>query len=182
MSVVFEEDIREEVATAVAKRMVTAARTAPKAKGKDTFFAAIVDAETRRTIASHMRTMVETSGAARFFLRDADNLEQADGLVLLGTRIDRLGLHPCGLCGFADCNEKRQHPDHPCSFNTGDLGIAVGSAVSVAMDARVDNRVMFSIGMAARELNLLGNDARIVYGIPLSIGSKDPFFDRKPGK
>lgn len=182
MSVVFEENIREEAATAVAKRMVTAARTAPKAKGKDTLVAAIVDAETRKTIASHMRTMVETASAAQFFLRDADNLEQSHGLVLLGTRIDPLGLHPCGLCGLADCNEKRQHPDHPCSFNTGDLGIAIGSAVSVAMDARIDNRVMFSIGMAARELNLLGNDVRIVYGIPLSISSKDPYFDRKPGK
>ena len=182
MSVVFEEEVRQEATTAVAKRMVTAARTAPKAKGKDTMVAAIVDAETRKTIASHMRTMVETSGAGKFFQRDADNLELSDGLVLLGTRIDPMGLHPCGLCGFADCDEKRQHPDHPCSFNTGDLGIAVGSAVSVAMDARVDNRVMFSIGMAVRELNLLGNDVRIVYGIPLSIGSKDPFFDRKPGK
>jgi uncharacterized ferredoxin-like protein len=47
------------------------------------------------------------------------------------------------------------------------------------MEARVDNRVMFSIGMAARELGLLGPEVRIIYGIPLSVQSKNPFFDRK---
>ena len=67
----------------------------------------------------------------------------------------------------------------PCTFNTGDLGIAIGSAVSVAMDHRVDNRIMYTVGQAAMELRLLGDDVPVIYGIPLSISSKNPFFDRK---
>ncbi len=64
-------------------------------------------------------------------------------------------------------------------MNTGDLGIAVGSAASVAMDERVDNRIMHSVGKAAVDLKLLGEDVKIAYGIPLYIGSKNVFFDRK---
>jgi uncharacterized ferredoxin-like protein len=38
---------------------------------------------------------------------------------------------------------------------------------------------MYSIGRAAINLKLLGNDVIIAYGIPLSISGKNPFFDRK---
>jgi uncharacterized ferredoxin-like protein len=62
-----------------------------------------------------------------------------------------------------------------------DLGIAVGSAVSVAADHRIDNRVMFSVGRAALKLGLLPDDVVNCYGIPLSISSKSIFFDRGPG-
>jgi glycerol-3-phosphate dehydrogenase subunit C len=39
-----------------------------------------------------------------------------------------------------------------CAFNSHDLGIAVGSAVSIAADFHADNRVMYSLGKAAVEL------------------------------
>ncbi len=85
------------------------------------------------------------------------------------------------MCGIANCQEKQtQKPQTPCVFNTGDLGIAMGSAVSIAIDHRIDNRVMYTIGQAVIDLGILGNDIKIVYGIPLSATSKNPFFDRKP--
>ena len=180
MSITFDTEIHTSVARDVALRMVTAARTAPKAKGIDHLVAAVADAETMTRIAQHMRTMAEEKRVGEFFFRDADNVENAHALVLMGTTIEPMRLQPCGLCGFANCDEKLEHPNHPCAFNTGDLGIAVGSAVSVAMDLRVDSRVMFSIGMAVREMGLLGEEVKIVYGIPLSISGKSPFFDRKP--
>ena len=65
-----------------------------------------------------------------------------------------------------------------CSFNAGDLGIAVGSAVSRAADLRIDNRIMYSAGKAALELGFLGSEVAIAYGIPLSVSGKSPFFDR----
>ncbi|PKL13093.1 MAG: ferredoxin [Spirochaetae bacterium HGW-Spirochaetae-8] len=179
MALVFEQQIRETVALDIAKRMLIAARTAPKARGADRLGLAMASGDTIGVIAQQMRTMAIEGRGEEFFLRDADNLAQAQAVVLIGTMIEPLGLTKCGLCGYSDCTEKRQHPHHPCSFNTGDLGIAIGSAVSVAMEARVDNRVMFSIGMAARELGLLGPEVRIIYGIPLSVQSKNPFFDRK---
>ena len=82
------------------------------------------------------------------------------------------------MCGFKNCDEKNKYPSHPCVFNTGDLGIAIGSAVSVAMNHRVDNRIMYTVGQAVIEMGLLGDYVKIVYGIPLSVSSKNPFFDR----
>lgn len=180
MSITHDYEMKEVILEDVIRRMALAARTAPKARGKETLYTAGVSKEGRLQLAKHMRKMAEEGRGAPFFLRDADNLEHADGLLLLGSSIDPMRLENCGLCGFANCDEKVLHPNHPCVFNTGDLGIAIGSAVSVAMDCRIDNRVMFSIGMAARELRLLGEEVRIVYGIPLSMSGSNLFFDRKP--
>ncbi|HNX08270.1 MAG TPA: DUF2148 domain-containing protein, partial [Bacteroidales bacterium] len=116
---------------------------------------------------------------AAFFLRDAENIMQASCMLLAAAKINTMGLPYCGLCGFTDCDEKKKHPQTPCVFNTGDLGIAIGSAVSVAANHRVDNRVMYTVGMAVKELGLLGGEAAVIYGIPLSATSKNPFFDRK---
>lgn len=180
MALINDYDITTALAEETAKRMMAAARTAPKARGKDNLVAVMVNEPDKAKIAAHMRHMVEEKRAAAFFLRDADNLDSSHALVLLGTKIAPMRLDPCGLCGFANCDEKLQHPEHPCAFNTGDLGIAIGSAVSVAMDARVDNRIMFSIGMAVKDMKLLGEEVKIIYGIPLSIAGKNLFFDRKP--
>ena len=68
-----------------------------------------------------------------------------------------------------------------CAFNLSDLGIAVGSAVSLAADNRVDNRVMYSAGRGAVELGLLPDKIRVCYGIPLHATSKSIYFDRNPG-
>jgi uncharacterized ferredoxin-like protein len=88
-------------------------------------------------------------------------------------------LKTCGYCGFGNCEEKQKHPKTPCAFNTGDLGIAIGSAVSVAMNHKIDNRIMFSAGYSAIECGMVPDDIQVAYIIPLSVSSKNPFFDRK---
>ena len=179
MSLLFEEGTRKNALLEVAKKMMTAARTAPKGHGTDNLVIAVAERDQVEIIAAKMKDMVKEGVAAAFFVRDADNILQSDTLVLIGTRIKSIGLKNCGLCGFKNCEEKNQYPDHPCAFNTGDLGIAIGSAVSAATDARVDNRIMFSVGKAVKALNLLGDEVKIIYGIPLSSTGKSPFFDRK---
>ena len=57
------------------------------------------------------------------------------------------------------------------------LGIAIGSAVHIASINNVDNRVMYSVGVAAKRLYM--KDSDIVLGIPLSIKGKNIFFDRR---
>jgi uncharacterized ferredoxin-like protein len=59
-----------------------------------------------------------------------------------------------------------------------DLGIAIGSAVAVAADRRVDTRIMYSIGYAMLHFGMLPGDVVVAHGIPLSASSKNPFFDR----
>jgi uncharacterized ferredoxin-like protein len=178
MSILFEENLRKGTLADTAKKMLAAARTAPKARGFDNLVLALVEKEEIEKITEKMIEMVDRGEAAEFFIRDAKSILKADVMVLIGTRIKTAGLMYCGLCGFKDCEEKNSYPESPCTFNTGDLGIAVGSAVSAAMDARIDNRIMFSVGKAVKKMGLLGEDVKIIYGIPLCSNGKNPFFDR----
>jgi uncharacterized ferredoxin-like protein len=173
-----EKNYTEGALLEVAKKMVLAARTAPKARGINTIEIMIATGESIGQLAQKMKEIGEKYDQA-FFVRDANNLDHAPVIVLLGTRIQSIGLKKCGLCGFKSCDEKNEHPSVPCAFNTGDLGIAIGSAVSIASDNRVDNRIMYTVGQAAFELGFFEKDIRVIYGIPLSATSKNPFFDRK---
>jgi uncharacterized ferredoxin-like protein len=179
MATIREDEFKKEALLDVAKKMVIAARTAPKARGMDNLAMAILtDAELQQLCKA--TKAIGDREDYDIFLRDAINvLNSADVVVLIGTRFKSLGLKFCGFCGFIDCVTKAKHPNVPCAFNTSDLGIAVGSAVALAADHRVDTRVMYTIGLAAREMNILGEEYKIIYGIPLSATSKNPFFDRK---
>jgi uncharacterized ferredoxin-like protein len=161
----------------VARKICIAARTAPKGRGTDNLVTMVLTGTEKDEIAREMERIGEETGVA-FFVRDANCLRAAGALVLLGTKFQTLGVPNCGFCGFKDCSENEKN-DGICAFNPGDLGIAIGSAVSVAADGRVDNRVFFSAGRAALNLKTLGPDVRIAYGIPLSVGGKNVFFDRK---
>jgi len=178
MKFVREEDIRNEAVLEIAKKMALAARTAPKGKGVDNTVIMVLGKEGIKEVSDYLKQMVSDEGAPAFFGRDAENIMSASAMLLVGTKISTMGLSPCSLCGFESCSEKKKHPDAPCAFNTGDLGIAIGSAVSVAADNRIDNRVMYTVGIAALRMKLLGDEVKVVYGIPLSATAKSPFFDR----
>ncbi|MBM7624646.1 ferredoxin domain-containing protein [Sporohalobacter salinus] len=161
-----------------AKLMTVAARTAPKGKGVDNLTTAIIgDGEEKEKLITEMKDIAEEFEAG-FFKRDAENIAEADLVVLLGTKTEPIGVPACGYCGFEDCTAQSQSENGVCAFNTGDLGIAVGSAVSKAADLRVDNRILFTAGKAAVRLGLLGEDVEIAYGIVLNAAGKNLFFDR----
>ena len=172
--IVNERDNRHEHILDVVSQMMTAARTAPKAKGVDLVEAAAVTDEEIHLLSNRLRELAATTGHD-FFLRDADNILKAQAVVLIGTRGQLHALN-CGYCGFPQCGLKPANV--PCALNSIDLGIAVGSACATAADLRVDCRVMFSAGFAARSLNWL-IDCGEVLALPVSISSKNPFFDRK---
>jgi len=179
MALIKEIEIRRQALIEIAKKMVIAARTAPKGRGVDNLEIAILTDNHIKTLAEKMNDIGQKE-ENKIFLRDAGNVdESADVVVLLGTRYQSIGLKLCGYCGFSSCEEKDKHPEFPCAFNTGDLGIAIGSAISIAADYRVDNRLMYTIGYAAREMSLMNKEVKLIYGIPMSATSKNPFFDRK---
>lgn len=172
-----EQAVREEHVMSVARAMMSAARTAPKGCGIDNLEIGAVGMPHLADLAVAMRRIGDRDGRA-FFLRDADNIESSQAVVLIGCRSGVRGLN-CGMCGYPTCREKRElAPSTPCSFDVTDLGIAVGAAVSVAADFRVDNRIMYSAGVAARELDYLPN-CSIIYAIPLSVSGKSIYFDRQ---
>lgn len=86
------------------------------------------------------------------------------------------GVRNCGFCGHTDCAGCKE-AGGACFMEAVDLGIALSAACAAAADLRVDNRIMFSIGKAAMEMDLGYGDV-IWQGIPLSITGKNVFFDR----
>ena len=169
-----ERSVRKEQALRVARQMMTAARTAPKGKGLDIIEVAMITDDDIVRLSDEMYRLANETGL-KFILRDSANILQAEAVLLIGTLRQTHGLN-CAHCGFASCGEKPGAV--PCAINTVDVGIAIGSACATAADLRVDTRVMFSAGLAAQRLRILG-DAQTVMAIPVSASSKNPFFDRK---
>lgn len=168
-----------DAALAVADLMAAAARTAPKGSGKDKVVTVIISGSEKEKLSASMRTIADEC-KEDFFARDAGNVDESHCVVVIGVRSEPFGLAHCGMCGFTDC-AKMVKAGANCAFNITDLGIAVGSAVSVASDHRIDNRVMYSAGKSALRMGILPEDVRVCYGIPIYTGSKSIFFDRNPG-
>jgi uncharacterized ferredoxin-like protein len=175
----------------VADLMALAARTAPKGKGVDTLEIRVLATKECKKLAKQL----EKLGSERnigFFLRDAKNIAASDACVLIGCRGEMAAGVNCGACGFATCAElekskKKAKGITPfagpnCALRMTDLGIAVGSAVKTAQVHNVDNRIMYSGGVAARDLGLFPEDCTVVYAIPLSATGKNIFFDRDVAK
>lgn len=172
-----EKDLMAGALDAAAREICLAARTAPKTRGVDLIETAVVDGEDLKKIVSEMEEIF-ASTQREAFRKNAGSLKDCVCAVLIGAKNKTAGLAPCGLCGFRDCDDNEKN-SAVCAFNMMDLGIAIGSAISVAADKRIDNRLMWTVGMAAKNLNLLGPDVKQIIGIPLSATGKNIFFDRK---
>ncbi|MDR0364763.1 MAG: DUF2148 domain-containing protein [Bacteroidales bacterium] len=169
-----ERNTRYEHLLQTANQIMTAARTAPKGRGVDLIEIATVTGDDLAHL-SKMMIEIGTRNDMAFFIRDAHCILQAEAVILLGAKEESRGLN-CGYCGYPACADKPEMSK--CVFNPLDLGIAIGSACATAADLRVDTRVMFSAGIAAKRLKFVG-DCNCVFAIPISASSKNPFFDRK---
>jgi uncharacterized ferredoxin-like protein len=72
-------------------------------------------------------------------------------------------------------SHKTDYKGPNCIFKISDLGIAVGSAVKTASIHNVDNRVMYTAGVAAMKLGML-KGCSLVYGIPLKASGRNVFW------
>lgn len=169
--------IEEAAILDAARFMCVAARTAPKARGVDNIVTKIAGVSDIKKLAAKMRFFGKKENKPSF-IRDADCIVKCPCLVLIGTKVIPVGLTFCGFCGWPDCAAMEQKGG-VCAYNSLDLGIAVGSAISTAADFRIDNRIMYSVGLVAMKIGLLPSSIKIAIGIPLSATGKNIFFDRK---
>lgn len=172
------QDLEKEAVMQTAAQMCAAARTAPKAHGNDTLYTMVLTDKEKDALASKMeeigrRLMGEKMPA--WYGRDAENVRKAQAVVLIGAKRKMRGVPNCGFCGFGDCGECAKKGGN-CAYLYIDLGIGVSSAVAAADINHVDNRVMFSVGRTAQEMNY--EDDVLWLGIPLSVSGKNIFFDR----
>lgn len=173
------EQIYKDALLSTAKRMCAAAQTAPKGHGVDSILTYILTGDEKEQLACEMERLgTEYMGAEMptWYGRDANCVRKAGAVVVIGAKHIRRGMSRCGQCGFENCAANTAAGGR-CADTFMDLGIAIGSAVSVAGDDRIDNRIMFSIAQTLRQMPEYGPEY-VWYGIPLSISSKNIFMDR----
>ena len=171
-----------EIIKTAAELMALAASTAPKAKGQDFVRINIVtDPEIIEQLADKMSELGEQPGK-KSFARDGGNVRKSQAIVLLALKESKPAGLNCGACGYPKCSQLPAAVEGPelagplCAWRLIDLGIALGSAAKTASIHNVDNRIMYTLGTAARKLGLM--EGEVVVGIPLSAGSKNIYFDR----
>ncbi len=178
----------KDISIHVAGLMAAAARTAPKAGGKDFLEIVVVsDPADLAAISEKMAEYAPDSTNEAFWRRDAENIALAHAVVLVGLAKATAAGYDCGACGFATCKEflaGRAHADKAmgysgphCAMRMMDIGVALSSAAKAASLLNVDCRVQQRVGAAARALGFI--KAEVAMGIPLGVYGKSPFFDRK---
>ncbi len=161
----------------VSKILIADAVTAPKSVGRDDIVVNLVeDSEEKSKIFEKMVEITERTSLT-FYKRDAINCENIHYIILIGFK---LFYHrfDCGFCGFSGCDECIEKGG-VCAVSATDAGIAIGSLVKLASIFGIDNRIMISLGQAAKEVGYFKEKIGGAYGIPLSATTKNPFFDRK---
>ena len=163
----------------VADLMAIAARTAPKTRGEDFIVVEVVEGETVQRLGRGMINHGRQHDDAGFE-RDGQNTLDSEVVVLIGIKDADVADLNCGACGAENCilinTFDGQFKGPNCALRLLDMGIALGSAVKIAGLMNVDNRVMYRVGVVAREMKLV--DADFVMGIPLSATGKSIYFDR----
>ena len=188
MAIMTSEKTERDAIEIGASLLALSARTAPKARHVDSVKTVVLTGEHLEKLASAMEKKVkEKSIELPIFRRDGDNVRNSAAVLLIGVSRDpkriELPLN-CGACGYKSCKDllaagRREGEDFTgpvCIFQAIDLGIALGSAVKMAGELNIDNRIMYTVGAAAKKLKLLDSD--IIIGIPLAASGKNPFFDR----
>ncbi|MGN0980583.1 MAG: ferredoxin domain-containing protein [Candidatus Avoscillospira sp.] len=174
------KQMEEQAVLQTAAQMCAAARTAPKATGKDQIVTYVLTGAEKDQLADQMdafglREFGENAG--KWYGRDAKNVRAAQAVVLIGIQDTYRGIQRCGFCGFGSCAACKAAGGH-CAFAYIDLGIALSSACLAASAGFADSRIMFSIGKAAEALDFLPQGI-LWHGVPISVTGKSPFFDRK---
>ncbi len=192
MPILRDKEIESLAVKAIAELMATSARTAPKGGGQDDTSMAILTGKQKDELADAMELRQEKKKTpADIFKRDAEGVRKSQAVLLVGVRgtkpkrTSKGAFFNCGACGYQSCGQfikatKKKGEDFTgpnCIFEVLDLGIALGSAVKTVSTLNIDNRMMYTVGAAAKDLELL--EADLIIGIPLSATGKNPFFDRK---
>ena len=168
--------IKNKVLKDVSDLMCVSARTAPKTRGRDNLVIIILDDPEKKKVISKMKYIAKRDSRPSC-ARDAKSIKDVDNIVVIATKKETLGLN-CGFCGYPSCSDLGKTKG-VCTYNAMDLGIALGSAASLAGRFHIDNRLMYSIGKASIETGIIGKEVFQAIGIPLSATGKNPFFDRE---
>jgi uncharacterized ferredoxin-like protein len=190
MSIFKSFEVEQEAIITAARMIMAAVTTAPKTRGVSSIQSALITGDEKELLAQAMEKHETQKAAAKgIFKRDAQNVRNSAAVVLIGVKgtMPKKPENPlnCGACGCPTCADfirakKGKHGEDftgpLCVFQSIDLGIALGVAAKVAAELNIDNRLMYTIGGGAMDMQILDSD--IIIGLPLSVNAKNIFFDR----
>lgn len=174
--------MNQNIMELVAGLMALSARTAPKAAGKDFLEIKVVAGAQLEAMADACVAYGKEKGNAAHWERDGENIRKSDAVLLLALKEAKVTGLNCGACGFAKCSElpklreTAEFEGPICAWRLMDLGIALGSAAKTAGILNADNRIMYRVGVVAKQLKLI--EGEVVAGIPISATGKSIYFDR----
>ncbi len=191
MPIITSPQAEEEALSLAAKLLAASLRTAPKTRGEDSLSIAIATGEEKDRLAEAMEGKAQEgkSGIPAAFRRNAEEVRRTPVVLLVGVDWKPKKIEKpldCGACGFESCRELMAAPRREgldfrgptCVWQAVDLGIALASAAKEASDLNIDNRMMFTLGSAAKELGYVKGE--LALGLPLSAYGKNIYFDH-PG-
>jgi len=167
--------------------MALAARTAPKGKGTDMLEIRVLAKKDMKKLAARLEKLGKEKDIG-FFLRmqEPRRLGRLCPYRLPGRRSRRHQLRRLRVCDCADFTKalrKKSKRETPFAGPTASSAWPTSASRSVQQSRPPrfitwTNRVMYSGGVAARDLCLFSKDCTVVYAIPLSATGKNIFFDR----
>ncbi len=189
MSMIPSSQGEKEAVLTAANLMMAAVTTAPKGRGISAITSGLLLDEEKERLAKAMEEHYSRKKSKiESFRRDAQNIRNSAAVLLIGVK----GTMPkkpelpfnCGACGYSTCGEmirveKKKGEDYVgplCAFQVMDLGIALGVAAKIAGGLGIDNRIMYTAGVAAMDLGYLQAD--LIVALPLSVKAKNIYFDR----
>jgi len=153
-------ELEQNVLIEVAKRMCIAARTAPKANGKDFLITAILSGEELKPLQEEMKRYGEENHF-QYFIRDAENIE-GKVVVLIGTKL--------------------KNPDESVeSYTSSAVDLGNCHRFSCVRCCRPPGRQPCYVlcGKSGPKHRDFGRRCKNCLWYPLSISGKNPFFDRR---
>lgn len=141
------------------------AKTAPKAKGVDNLVYGILEKEDIKLVYEKMIEIGKRDDIT-FFIRDANNIQFTKFIIFIAV-LDKNSPSYIKVKGLEDTKTDYIN-----------LGIAIGGCLDVINTFGCDTRVMWSIGQALKELDILKKEVSEILTLPLSLTEKNPFFDR----
>lgn len=163
-----------------------AAYTSFRFNNRNTIKLIAIDNEDLEQIAEYCFSLGDMSPLAA---RDGRNLVQMMkepcSLLVIGDRRKSDFNYNCGACGFRTCAEMNKQEEvesltangPSCVFKNINLGIAANAAASMAHRLGLYCRVFSTLAFGAKALELIEN-VDICISVCVSVGKKNPFFDR----
>jgi len=165
----------------ITKLMAIAAKNSPKALDESFLDISVLDEAEKEMLVEEMYQLADER-KDETFTEKGEEVEQSDGIILVG-----LDKHPgiginCKACGYETCEDMEKADPRKdifegpnCIYRLIDVGNALGYALQNASKNDVDGKIIVKGGLAAKNLGL--STSKICLALSIKLKSDRGLFD-----